>query len=214
MANVEVERHYLLKHHPLLCGSLAFGITLELHQVGITLCNTWGTITYSAHFYNAVHQRNLSQARWPLMDQAMAMHPEAFLGERPKSPLDCFKQTNLVLGNSVQTFAKNRRSKEVLLSKNGPRGLKDPSELGRGFKVGISETHGAGFNLHRVEEVLKPASSNRRTPPQSPLQLLRTLRLALPVSFVFHSRPLYHKIGVESQRYRCVTACNTPTIQR
>jgi hypothetical protein len=51
MANIEVERYYPFKHHPLLCGSLALGIKLVLQEIGLTLCLTWGQSTPGEKYF-------------------------------------------------------------------------------------------------------------------------------------------------------------------
>ena len=130
--SAETERFYLYKRQPILCGMLAFRLTLELQFHGVNLVQAWGTAIYPAHFYNALRQET-QPAPWPLMDKVIGLHGEGrvFVGGRPTTILDCYKQVCLVLGYSIEQFAKNRRSKKIVVSKNGPRGLNVSSPTGR-----------------------------------------------------------------------------------
>ncbi|KAL2069448.1 hypothetical protein VTL71DRAFT_14127 [Oculimacula yallundae] len=155
----EEERFYLLKRHPILCGMMAFRTILETHSIGVLVCNVWGSITYTAHLYNALHQKSNPVKPWPLMDQAITIHTEAqlFLGEAPKTIEDSCKQIFLMLGYSATMFAKNRRTIKTAkldVSKAGPRPLKNPSMLSDFFQTGLRMPISLDFTLHNVEEML------------------------------------------------------------
>lgn len=105
------------------------------------MCNTWGTIVYPAHFYNALRQKVNPVKHWPLMDEVLAIHTEEqiFLGHVPTSSQECFRQASLTLGYSATIFAANRRQKinKIPVSKAGPRGLKPTTVLTSFFKQGV-----------------------------------------------------------------------------
>jgi hypothetical protein len=153
--SADTERFYLYKRQPILCGLLAFRLTLEMQYLGVSLVQAWGTAIYPAHFYNALRQQT-QPAPWSLMDEVIALHGEdrIFVGGRPTTILDCYKQVSLVLGYSVEQFAKNRRSKKTVVSKNGPRGLKVSSPLGEIFRHGLAYDGSMAFTMHNVEELL------------------------------------------------------------
>jgi hypothetical protein len=198
----EEERFYLYKHHPILCGITAFRITLEMQNVGVSLCSCWGTVTYPAHFYNALKKSYPeTTSSWPLMDQVIKFHGESqiFVGAPPKTMVECFRQVSLMLGISAQTFARNRRMTGTVNSKNGPRGLKDSSPIGELFRYGLSgDRHNSiDITMHNVEEIMNdqaldsalasdPANKSLRREWNkfhrlTSLQFLEALRAAIPV---------------------------------
>ncbi|KAF4626860.1 hypothetical protein G7Y89_g11295 [Cudoniella acicularis] len=195
----ESERFYLLKRHPIFCGILAFRTILEVNYFGNSVANACGSIIYPAHLYNALRQKDNPIKPWPLMDQAIAIHTEerVFVGSAPKSLADCSKQVSLMLGYSVEQFARNRRQNGPIISKKGPRGLKKTSVLGEFYREGLATNGGMAITIHNVEELLneqamdselasKPNSKSARrawaaTRRLTPLQLLEALRDYLPI---------------------------------
>jgi hypothetical protein len=151
----ENERFYLYKRHPILCGLISFWITLEMQNFGVTLVQGWGTAIYPAHFYNAIRQQT-RPVSWPLMDEVIALHGEdrIFVGGTPRTMSDCYKQVNLVLGVSPQSFARNRRQNKVVVSKNGPRGLDTSSPLCDMLRTGLETDGSSSFTLYNVEKFL------------------------------------------------------------
>lgn len=196
--SADAERFYLYKRQPILCGILAFRLTLEMQYLGVNLVQAWGTAIYPAHFYNALGQQT-QPAPWPLMNEVIALHGEdrVFVGGRPATILDCYKQVCLVLGYSVEQFAKNRRSKKTVVSKNGPRGLKASSLLGEIFRTGLESDGSMAFTMHNVEELLNeqaldaalasnPQSKSlrhdwNRSHRLTSLQFLDALKASIPV---------------------------------
>ncbi|KAG4433195.1 hypothetical protein IFR05_011330 [Cadophora sp. M221] len=193
------EKFYLYKRHPVLCGIQAFAILLEIQQAGITLNTNIGTVIYPAHFYNALKQNDPSCASWPLIDEVIALHgaQRIFVGGTPSTMKDCFKQICIMLGYSPTQFAKNRRNLNPVVSKNGPRGLKETSPITELFYKGLRHPNGKmAITMHSVEELLNEqardvdlasnptskklrrewAANNRLTS----LQLLEALRASIP----------------------------------
>ncbi|KAG0647254.1 hypothetical protein D0Z07_7314 [Hyphodiscus hymeniophilus] len=196
--SVEVERFYLYKRQPILCGLLAFRLTLELQYTGLVLVQCWGTAIYPAHFYNALSQQG-QPPPWPLMERLVELHSEdrVFVGGRPKTIMDCYKQVCLVLGYSAEQFAKNRRSKKPVISKNGPRGLKDSSPPGEIFRQGLSSDGSMQLTMHNIDELLNEQAfdTSLTSMPQlklrrdewnrshrlTPIQLLQALKASIPI---------------------------------
>jgi hypothetical protein len=109
---IELSPFFLMKQHPLLCGSLVYWLNLSLQEVGISLANAYDSILSAAHLYNAARQSNLLAISWPDMDYIISVHTNQriFVGGPPTEPEDFFKRFQLVLGASVLNFARNRRA--------------------------------------------------------------------------------------------------------
>ncbi|PVH87784.1 hypothetical protein DL98DRAFT_509345 [Cadophora sp. DSE1049] len=194
------ENFYLFSRHPVLCGIQAFAIQLEMQQLGIALNNAVGTVIFPAHLYNALKQNDSSCVTWPMMDEVIALHgaDRIFLGAKPSTMADCFKQICLMLGHSVQDFAKNRRkTKPLQVSKNGPRGLRDTSPITELFYEGLRDPEQKmAVTFHNVEELLNEQARNEQlasnptskrlrrewatTKRLTSLELLQALRASLP----------------------------------
>jgi hypothetical protein len=193
----EYERFYLYKRQPILCGLLAFRTTLMLKELGIAHCNAFGTGVFPAHLYNALQQK----PSWPDMDKLIDLHtPErVFLGGRPTTTDNCFKQACLMLGHSVADFAVNQRRgpKRVVVSKNGPRGLEEVTPLCAFFRQGLCEQKPMAIVVHDIEELLNKQAQEEalKQNPKSkilrhewsrygrltPTQLLEALRTSLAI---------------------------------
>lgn len=131
---------------------------LEMQYFGIILCTAWGTVIHPAHLYQAIkHNESVKVSLWPLMDDVIKIHGEdrIFVGGKPDNIIDSFKQISLVLGYSSENFSANRRSGSTIISKNGPRGLKNTSALSEIFRRGLA-THGSmALTMHNIEELFK-----------------------------------------------------------
>jgi hypothetical protein len=199
--SIEVERFYLYKRQPILCGLLAFRTTLTLQDLGVTCCNAFGTAIFPAHFYNALQQKPNPVRSWANMDRLISLHtPErVFVGARPTTMVNCFKQVCLMLGQSVTDFAANRRRRAgpPTVSKNGPRGLKDTSPICEIFRQGLSEKGSMALTVHNIEELLNEQAQDEalKQNPKSktlrhewsryghltPIQLLEALQTSLEI---------------------------------
>lgn len=195
----ESERFYLYKRQPILCGILAFKTILEMQHAGVSLCNAWGTVIYPAHLYNALRRKTKPIEPWPLMEQVISLHSESrvFIGAQPKTIGDCFKQVCLMLGYSAEQYARNRRKLKPVISKNGPRGLKDTSPLGELFRDGLANNGSMALTVLNVENLFNeqardtalasnPQSKTlrrewRTTRQLTSLQLLEALRASIPM---------------------------------
>jgi hypothetical protein len=186
------EQFYLYKRHPILCGVTAFAIMLEMAEFGVTLVNAMGTVIYPAQFYNSLGQKSNPIGPWPLMDQVIAIHGEdrIFVGAKPTTLVDCFKQICLTLGVSAENFARTQRKRKLVVSKKGPRGLKDTSAMNEIFKEELRRGGTMSLTVHNIEKLLNEQSQSvdskrlrrswTKTKRLTPVELLEALRFAVP----------------------------------
>jgi hypothetical protein len=58
----------LYKSHPVLAGFMVFRLNLEMNDLGITICNAWGSVNFPAHSYNALQHSAGLEEKWEDMD--------------------------------------------------------------------------------------------------------------------------------------------------
>lgn len=194
-AHTYSQQYYLLERHPILCGIFAFSLILDFQELGIVLANAWG-MTYSAHLYNALRQKNMPIGPWPDMELMIKIHtPErVFVGEAPKDIQDCFKQVCLWMGAAPDAFAPNRRpSRSIFTAKKGPRALKDSSLMARIFRARYCYQGCTAVTMYNIEELLNEMAREKvprqaarsiqrrweRSLKLNPIQLLQTLKVSI-----------------------------------
>ena len=221
----DCELFALFKNHPILCGIMAFNINLGMQEAGLNLINAWGTGIFLAYLYDAIAREEIAQAaRWPDMDKLIEMHTEErlFFGGRPKTNDDAYKKLCLAMGVSPEAFAApEMRSRNVPLSKHGPRGLEEQSIISKVYRnryCGRGQMDLSTSNIERVlhdlagkKGIVHSASQSgsailqkkwRQTSRLSPLQLLAALRERLvdeEPSLVFNYFGM-HQRGIELLR--------------
>ncbi|MCJ1287916.1 hypothetical protein MMC26_007268 [Xylographa opegraphella] len=191
------EAYYLLSRHPLLCGTLAFKICLQIQEFGVILANAWGSVIYTAHLYNAVRQTGQLAIPWPDMDFIIDLHTpqRVFVGGAPTTPETFFKQASLMLGMSPETFAQARtpgRTARIVHSQKGPRGLEENSPVAHVLRKRYCADEPVELTMHNVEKLLNDKAQQEhgllsrqlcrqweKSHRLSQLQLLQTLRAAL-----------------------------------
>lgn len=160
----ESERCYLHRQHPILCGTFATYLTLELGNFGRVVVNEWGTGIFPPHLYNTLRQKKVPISHWPLMEQVIETHGEerVFVGGRPQDSYAWYTQIYSVLGLSSEHFATNRREKseQLIWSKTGVRRLKGPSPLGNILFENFEEKKGMAFMIHDIEKLLTQQARN------------------------------------------------------
>ncbi|KAK4501974.1 hypothetical protein PRZ48_007784 [Zasmidium cellare] len=169
---------FFLKNHPVLCGLWTYHMNTQLQELGITLCNAWGSVIYPAHFYNAARQSASLESDWKDMDYIIALHSpqRLFVGAPPTQPREYLKRFMLALGVSATNFARNRRTggrSLIVESKKGPRGLKTTTPVKDIFhnRYGLGET--AKLSTANLIAMLSVASKAERTnQPSVDLQAL------------------------------------------
>lgn len=128
----------ILKYSPVISGLMLYHFRAETYDVGIAVANAWGSIAYPLHLYTALQQENVLSPHkvpsesWDDISVVLTLLGEDsfYVGaELPKNPQDYFKKFCLQMGTTVSAFSnskqKRTRNLENLLSKSGPRGIKD-----------------------------------------------------------------------------------------
>ncbi|KAL4862609.1 hypothetical protein BDV12DRAFT_202875 [Aspergillus spectabilis] len=82
----------------------------------------WGSVTFSAHIYNALRAEKVLHSLWTDMELGMGWHPEL---SAPRQLNDYHNQYNPIMGLSATTAARNRqRAASLPGAKNGPKRMK------------------------------------------------------------------------------------------
>ncbi|KAF2670732.1 hypothetical protein BT63DRAFT_423031 [Microthyrium microscopicum] len=157
--------HNFFINHPWLCGSLLFGLKLDMQEVSLGFCNIWGSIKFAAQAYNAVRKEKLLEDRWADMDLAMSLYGQQsiFVGDAPNNVDDYLKRFCLSMGYSARNFAKGRRKAEKAIeSSAGPRGQLEAEKIS---PVAYQLRHGytefqSGAVASSLEAVLKVCLEN------------------------------------------------------
>lgn len=99
------------------CGLNVYDIKATFYEAGITFCNAWGSVLFSAHLYNAAWQEKLLDGEWKDMELLYGIQDvqHIFAGDPPTSADQYFRRFCIALGCSASHFASNRRK-----TKNGP----------------------------------------------------------------------------------------------
>ncbi|KAH7110506.1 hypothetical protein B0J13DRAFT_661861 [Dactylonectria estremocensis] len=130
---LESKRHRVLVHSPILCGLLLYHFRARMYEIGVAIVNTWGSITYPAHLYNALRHEGLLKGQWADMDavQTLLGDSNLFVGERPGNKDDYLKRFLLQIGYSASAFTSRRirplrrlGRNQDLASRAAPRGIK------------------------------------------------------------------------------------------
>ena len=89
-----IEPHYLLSRHPLLCGLLQFFLTIMIRTEASFVAIGWGSILYVGHLYNALHQISNLVDVWPDMETFILINAPRmlFVGGLPTTLEDCLKR--------------------------------------------------------------------------------------------------------------------------
>ncbi|KAK7211735.1 hypothetical protein V2G26_018913 [Clonostachys chloroleuca] len=145
----QMELHRILIYSPVLAGLYLYRTRYDMWDAGIAIANAWGSITYTAHLYNALRHQNLVQGLWPDMDLTLSLFGESsvWVGERPIGIGDCFKKFCLQMGVTASAFTTNRRKNiSTLHSRAGPRGIKDGCPVSSKFTAEFISSHESELN--------------------------------------------------------------------
>ena len=112
MSRKNMPAFFLLKHHPVLCGTLQFHINSSLYRGGLTASNLCDCVIGVAHLYNAARQSNYLPCEWPDMEEIIRHYGAeyVFVGNRPTSVNNYYKRYQLALGTQLTGFARDRKS--------------------------------------------------------------------------------------------------------
>lgn len=128
----DAQQYYLLAQSPVLAGLILYHYRTLTYEIGITVANAWGSITYSHHLYNALQRERLMLVSWLDMDIITSQLGEGSFyvgggdGAVPKNPAAYFTKFCLQMGVTAAAFGdpKRRRAGIDIESKAGPRGIK------------------------------------------------------------------------------------------
>ncbi|KAF7555441.1 hypothetical protein G7Z17_g2142 [Cylindrodendrum hubeiense] len=139
---MESERHRILIYSPIICGLVMYNFRARMYDLGIAIATAWGSITYTAHLYNAVRHEGLVEGCWADMDavQTLLGDSNLFAGERPVNKDAYLKRFLLQMGYSAsavgargnQLLGRPVRHQD-LASSAGPRGIKSGAPVSRMF---------------------------------------------------------------------------------
>ncbi|KAK3047412.1 hypothetical protein LTR09_011159 [Extremus antarcticus] len=156
----------LLKHHPVLCGVLAFNIDQSMYQIGLCLSNDWMCLMSVMHLYNAARQAGYLRKEWPDLEAIIEFYGPAhiFIGDRATSAGMFLHPLWRALGISASTVAAEFRKKEQSKGK----GFKTRQKSGRvlhpkTLMLEVMRTRHTGKKepetvLREVEQVVKAIS--------------------------------------------------------
>ncbi|KAI1120570.1 hypothetical protein F5Y10DRAFT_258140 [Nemania abortiva] len=127
-----MKSHRLYRMSPVACGLFLYQYRTRYREAGFAVVDTWGSIQYCEHLYNALRHEGLLEDKWPDMDILVAnLGEDSFFvgGELPETPQDYFKKFSLQMGTSAAAMNRVRRKNTPLQSKAGSRGLKKSSPV-------------------------------------------------------------------------------------
>jgi hypothetical protein len=157
------QQYQLYLQHPWLCGMWRYYSMMRFHEISIVYVNAWGAVMSCAHFYNAVlKSKHTEETMWKDMEVAIMSQDSAtfFTGEAPKSMEDCLKRYAIATGASAANLAKSTRKKRgLVLSKKGPKGLKELGTLLQLYKGRFCDGNGQiNLKADDVQKVLELSS--------------------------------------------------------
>lgn len=127
---------------PILSGLLLFHYRAGVHEIGITVLNAWGSVTYPAHLYNALQQEGLLINRWQDMDVVRSLLGDSsfFVGSPPKNKDEYLKRFLLQMEYSASAITAHKgrllrqpKRHQDMASRSGPRGIEDGVPVSRMF---------------------------------------------------------------------------------
>lgn len=160
-----IQQHRLLHRSPVLAGLVLFHFRARMYEVGISVANAWGSISYSNHLYNAMLREGLLRGRWSDMDVAqMALGSASFfVGEPPSNRNQYLSRFCLQMGISaaaLRASPANRRgnARRRLASRSGPRGIKTGVPVSSMFEERyIGGTERLEWTPEQVDQVVSRA---------------------------------------------------------
>ena len=158
-APADTETNRIFRMSPVLSGLMLYHFRGRYHKAGLALANNGGSVQCCQHLYNSLRQQKLIQSTWLDMDVLYAnLGAESFYvgGKAPQTLGDCFKKFNLQMGTSAAAMSKSRRRNTPLVSRAGPRGLKEASPVLSMFWARYGENRGQlGLTPEHLNQIIK-----------------------------------------------------------
>jgi hypothetical protein len=159
----DAQKYYLMAQSPVLAGLVLYHCRTLTYEIGITVANAWGSITYSYHLYNALQRERLMRVSWPDMDIITSQLGESNFyvgggdGAVPKNPAAYFIKFCLQMGVTAAAFGdpKKRRAGMDIESKAGPRGIEHGAPVSMMFAERYVHSGSAvQWTADRVRDIL------------------------------------------------------------
>ncbi|KAI0147263.1 hypothetical protein GGR57DRAFT_494006 [Xylariaceae sp. FL1272] len=130
-----MEPNRILRMSPVLSGLMLFKFRAEVRDIALATINAWGSVTYTAHLYNALSKERLltdvnGKARplWPDMDVLRSLlleDDQILVGGAPNKADEYFKEFCFQMGTTINAFSKRKeKRKGPLAFMAGPKGFK------------------------------------------------------------------------------------------
>lgn len=129
--------HRLTKYSPIVSGLMLYHFRAQMYDMGITVANAWGSITYPLHLYVAMIQEGFmtdsekSEEGWRDLDIVLDLLDDSNFfvgGELPKDPDGYLNKFCLQMGTTASALGKIKQDRmkdfSDLCSRAGPRGIK------------------------------------------------------------------------------------------
>ena len=180
-----IEKHFLLKSHAILCGLVAFNMTLNMQHIGLSLINQWYDVVQLAYLYNLAQQTGIGNLRWPDMDVFIDIHgaEHMFVGGRPKTADESIKKLRLATGISTPSdFARDSRNPPRLPPATGHSTVRlmEPSVAVKNIFYDRYLTHGLSkLSVDNVDKLIKEISSGDETQLSQDMQFAKIPGLKL-----------------------------------
>ncbi|KAJ2902833.1 hypothetical protein MKZ38_000027 [Zalerion maritima] len=170
------ESNVLLKRHPLFCGLWLHTHRMLFHELGVAYANSWGSVMYTGHLYNAVlHERLLRirdsskdseksrQKHWKDMDAGFACQEGCFFavtGEEyyPKDRYAFYESFCKTMGISSADWEKDPKNKKIRTTRKPLRGLMPRGEVSQRFKAG----RGGAVNADAIQSIIDSSDWDKR----------------------------------------------------
>ncbi|OBR02109.1 Ank-repeat protein mbp1 [Colletotrichum higginsianum IMI 349063] len=154
-----MEVHRIMIYSPVLSGLFLFRLRTEMYDVGLAVANAWGSVTYTAHLYNALRGSRLLDGLWPDMEVMLTLLGDSGIwggggGERPGTSMDCFHKFCLQMGISAAAFTGNRRRRPAIASRAGPRGIEEGAPVSSMFKAQVCSGAGVEWTPDLLDDIV------------------------------------------------------------
>ncbi|GKT54379.1 hypothetical protein ColTof4_13831 [Colletotrichum tofieldiae] len=153
----EMEVHRIMIYSPVLSGLFLFRLRTEMYDVGLAVANAWGSVTYTAHLYNALRGSRLLDGLWPDMEVMLTLLGDSGIwvgGERPGTSMDCFQKFCLQMGISAAAFTGNRRRRPAVASRACPRGIEEGAPVSSMFKAQVCSGAGVEWTPDLLDDIV------------------------------------------------------------
>lgn len=106
----------MLRSSPVLSGLLAYHFRVEMHREGLYICDTWGSVSYTWHLYNACKQEGLLNGDFVDLDRTYDLlvdSEDMYPDTRPTNINECWKEfcRNLGLAESLFDYPPTPRAR-------------------------------------------------------------------------------------------------------